>query len=254
MEPKLSFLISSNSRPRAGVLIALIAIAAISACTPAPRVSTINDPGEAQNRRIHKLNKALDRSVLKPLSGAYDKVTHGPVSTGISNFASNLSLPGMVANDLLQLKLPDAFVNTARFTMNTTFGLGGLFDVASQNGLAEHSTDFGETLHVWGVPEGAYVELPVLGPSTERDTLGTIVDFAMDPLKGVLTGPRKLLPPAAHVLKTLGDREMYASTIDSVLYKSEDSYAQTRLLYLQSRRHKLYGTISDAQLEDPYAN
>jgi len=225
----------------------------LAACAPRPAPSGINDPGEAQNRRVHTLNKALDKAILKPLSHKYMKVAPSPFARGASNLAANLSLPGMIANDLLQLKLTDATSNTFRFALNSTFGLGGLIDVATQNGLAERNTDFGETLHVWGMPEGAYLELPILGPSTERDALGTIVDFTFDPLRHVLTGPRRYVSPVAHALKKLDDRDTFSNTVDSILYQSADSYAQERLLYLQSRRSKLNGGISNAELEDPYA-
>ncbi|MCB1366286.1 MAG: VacJ family lipoprotein [Rhodobacteraceae bacterium] len=233
------------------LVLALVAL--VSACSNAPQMSTINDPHEAMNRRTHDLNKSLDRNILKPLSSGYGKVTAGPVSTGISNFASNLSLPGKVVNDLLQLDVADAFQNTARFVMNSTIGLAGLLDVATQNGLDEQYTDFGETLHVWGFHEGSYLELPVLGPSTERDAAGVIVDFVMDPLNFVVPSPERYWGTAAKLLNKVGDRGRYSDLVDSVLYDSEDSYAQSRLLYLQSRRHDLYGQLNDDDLEDPYA-
>ena len=240
------------SRTRTVLCLATMMVI-IAACTPAPRATGINDPYEAQNRKVHALNKSLDRSVLKPVAHSYGTVTRGPISTGVSNFASNLSLPRYVLNDLLQLNIKEATHNTLRLAINSTVGLGGIFDVASQGGLYEKSTDFGETLHVWGVGEGAYMELPVLGPSTTRDAIGTAVDFAIDPLNRLLTGRRKYVGTTAFILKKLGDRDKYSSTVDSVLYESEDSYAQARILYLQSRRRDLSGGLTDAELEDPYA-
>lgn len=247
---RLSFKTLFSEHIALGLLIGAVTV---SACAPAPRVTRIYDPAEVQNRKVHHFNKALDRSILKPLSGGYGRVTPGPVGQGISNFASNLSLPGAVVNDLLQLNLADALTNTTRFTLNSTFGLFGVLDVATQNGLAEQPTDFGKTLHVWGVSEGAYVELPFFGPSTERDTLGTIVDFALDPVGRGVKAPKKYIGTVAKVLKKLGDRHRYGNTVDSILYDSQDSYAQARLLYLQSRRREIFGSISDADLEDPYA-
>ncbi len=235
------------------VLAALALAAGLAACTPAPHVSTINDPFEADNRKTHEANKELDRTVLKPLSGAYGSVADGPISQGVSNFASNLSMPSTILNDILQLNLPDFFSNTARFVLNTTFGVGGVFDVAAQNGIPENSSDFGETLHVWGFPEGRYIELPVLGPSTERDAFGTVVDFVIDPINYFVPAPQRYIGTAASVLKTVGDRNRYAGLVESILYESEDSYAQARLLYLQSRRRALVGELTEEDLEDPYA-
>ncbi len=233
--------------------VLLVVSLGLAACTPAPVVSTINDPFERENRAIHKINKAMDKAVIKPLSGAYGAITRGAISTGVSNFSSNLSLPRIVANDLLQLNLKDAVANTFRFALNSTVGIGGIFDIATQNGLDQRNTDFGETLYVWGIPEGAYVELPFLGPSTQRATVGTVVDFIFDPLNRVVRPPKRYIGTAAHLLNKLGDRNKYSIMVDSILYGSVDSYAQARLLYLQSRRMELSGKLNEADLEDPYA-
>jgi len=229
-----------------------IALIAVAGCT-APPATGINDPLEATNRRVHNFNKEIDRAVLKPLSRGFDNVAEGPASRGISNFSSNLGLPGAVANDLLQLKIDDAFVNTARFVMNTTFGVAGLFDVATPNGLSEKPTDFGETLHVWGFPEGPFIELPFLSASTARDTTGMVVDFVFDPVNSVVPTPQRYVGTLANVVNRVGNRSRYSDLVDQVLYESEDSYAQTRLVYLQSRRQSLQGGLVDADLEDPYA-
>lgn len=233
--------------------VLLVAAVGLGACTRAPRPSGFNDPYEAQNREVHQMNKAIDKAVVRPLSKVYGTLTKGPISKGVSNFSANLSLPGIVANDLLQLNLKDAIVNSLRFTMNSTVGLGGLFDVATQNGLTERSTDFGQTLFVWGAPEGAYIVLPLLGPSTERAAVGSAVDFFLDPLKHVLNPSQQKVVTTARLLNKLGDRYKYSDLIDSILYNSVGGYAQERLLYLQSRRMKLFGTINDATLADPYA-
>jgi len=236
----------------------LIASLVVAACAPARQVSGINDPFEKQNRKVHAFNKQLDKTILKPAARDYGKVAPGPVATGINNFASNLSLPRMVLNDLLQLRLNDAVHNSLRMTINTTLGVAGLFDVASRVGIYERPADFGQTLYRWGIGEGAYLELPVLGPSTERDALGSVVDFLIDPVdrllpRGIGRGQARVIGTLAHVLKKLDDRDKYSGFIDSVLYESVDSYAQGRLLYLQKRRQDLTGGLSDAALEDPYA-
>lgn len=240
-----------NFLPTAAALILLLG--GLFACAPAPSVSTINDPLEAQNRKIHALNKKMDTAFVGPASKAYGSAVPEFALDGIDNFANNISLPGMVVNDLLQLDIEDAALNTFRFAMNTTIGVGGLFDVAGHNGLQEQSTDFGETLHVWGVPEGRYQELPFFGPSTERDTVGLVVDFALDPVSLLVPAPEKYIGTGAKLLGKFSSRHRFSGFVDSVLYESEDSYAQSRLLYLQSRRRDLQGELTDADLEDPYA-
>lgn len=224
------------------------------ACTGAPTPTGISDPYEAQNRAVHDFNKAVDRNLLKPTASTYKSVAPGPIRTGINNMASNLALPGIVMNDLLQLKLGAALHNTTRFALNSTFGLAGLLDVATQNKLPGRPNDFGQTLYVWGVPEGAYTELPFFGPSTQRAAVGIIVDFAVNPTKHLLQPGQRQVGTAAKLLEKLDDRNKYTGVVESVLYESEDSYAQARLLYLQSRRLDLSGELDESQLEDPYAN
>lgn len=231
----------------------VLSLVAVSACAMKAPVG-IHDPFEADNRKTHAANKEIDRLILKPLSKGVGSATRGPISTGISNFSSNLGLPNAVANNLLQLKIDHAFVNSARFVFNTTVGIGGLFDVATQNGLLEKPTDFGETLHVWGASEGAYLELPFFGPSNVRDSTGMVVDTLMDPINFVVPTPQRYLGTLAGLLNKVGTRDKYSDLVDQVLYQSEDSYAQSRLVYLQSRRQTLHGGLRDVDLEDPYAN
>lgn len=235
----------------------------MAACGPAEVSSDIFDPAEAKNRDIHAFNKSLDKNVLRPVSQGYGQAVPRPIRKGISNFANNLDLPGMVVNDLLQLKLADAAANTGRFLLNTTVGIGGLLDPASEVQLYARETDFGETLHVWGVSEGGYVELPVLGPSTERDTVGKIVDVAANPLRMIVPRDVLIANTVAGVGDTVNTRYEFSGTVDGVLYESADSYAQARLLYLQNRRFKLskdaavtgepeYDDLYDDLYEDPY--
>lgn len=227
---------------------------ALTACGPVPNTTAIVDPHEKGNRAVHQLNKSLDSALLKPASKGYAFAVPDFAKRGVTNFSSNLSLPGMMLNDLLQLNLPDFFSNTLRFTVNSTLGIGGLMDVAGQNSeLQERHTNFGETLHVWGIPEGNYVELPLFGPSTARDAVGLVVDFAADPVNYIIPANQRYISTASYLLNKLGDRDQYSDLVESVLYESDDSYAQARLLYLQSRRHALYGEINENDLEDPYA-
>jgi phospholipid-binding lipoprotein MlaA len=236
---------------RPATLAALVLAGALAACGPAQIPAGINDPHEAQNRATHDANRELDRVLLRPASRGYGSILPEPVRKGIGNFAANLDTPGDVLNNLLQLRLDDAAENTLRFVLNTTVGIGGLFDPATAIGIYGESTDFGETLHVWGAPEGAYVELPIAGPSTERDALGGVVDILLNPVR--LAVPTAFSPGAiaADIASAFGTRYEYSDMIDSVLYESADSYAQARLFYLQNRRFELGGGVGDNYV-DPY--
>ena len=207
------------------------------------------DPFEARNRDNHDLNKKIDTALVKPAGNGYVSFVPKPVQKGVSNFSANLAMPSLVVNNLLQGRLGKAGKNTLRFALNTTVGLGGLVDAAGEFKLHEEDTDFGETLHVWGFKEGAYVELPLLGPSTERDAVGKVVDLFTNPLSYVLPSPEKYIGTGASVASRLGDRGTYAETLDSVLYDSADSYAQARAIYIQNRRFELGQEATEA---DPF--
>lgn len=224
------------SRLRAG--LAALGLAALASCGPAPVADGIRDPHEARNRAVHSFNKGVDRVVLRPAARVYG-VLPDPVERGVSNVAENLSTPGDVVNNLLQGRIAPAAQNSLRFATNTIFGIGGLFDTATALGLPAAETDFGETLHVWGVGEGNYVELPLLGPSTGRDSLGRAVDTLTNPLLLALPAEQGRIATGFRVASRIGDRARYSETLDSVLYDSADSYAQLRLLYLQNRRFEL---------------
>ena len=224
----------------------------VSACSPR-QGAVADDPFERLNRSSHAFNKGLDRNILSPLSKTYTDVVPDPVEDSVSNFARNLSLPGKVVNNALQLDLSSAARNTARFALNSTVGLVGLFDPSQKIGLVEKNTDFGETLQGWGVAEGAYLELPLFGPSNMRDGLARFVDMLFfDPAGQILKPPVSEYRSASTVGALLQTRQIYGAQIDEVLYGSADSYAQSRLVYLQSRRFELRDIASDDYI-DPYA-
>jgi phospholipid-binding lipoprotein MlaA len=228
--------------------------AGLAGCAAPPPPSGINDPNEKVNRSIHSFNVGLDKALIRPASTAYGTILPPPVVTGVSNFANNLDAPGNVVNNLLQGRPLIAAQNTLRFALNTTAGIGGIFDFATAIGLPGVDTDFGETLHVWGVGEGSYVELPGFGPSTERDAVGLVVDLVTNPAGAVLPELSSTVSTAAQIGSKLGDRDRFSNTVDSILYDSADGYAQLRLLYLQKRRYELGQTDaeSDATFVDPY--
>ncbi len=238
-------------------IVAGCIVATLTACAAPPPPAGISDPNEAANRGIHAFNVGLDTAVARPLGKVYDTVLPKPVKLGVSNFSGNMDLPGDILNNILQGRDENAVHNFFRFAINSTLGVGGLFDPANSFGLTHRKTDFGETLHVWGAPEGNYVELPVLGPSTERDTVGTVVDKFINPVSILVDGTAATTITGAKVASKIGDRGRYSETVDSVLYDSADGYAQARLLYLQNRRYELgqSATTEDNFLdpyEDPY--
>ena len=241
-----------SSPSRAGRIIAVLAVALLGACS-SPPPSGINDPFELQNRSVHKANKDLDRTVVRPVSQAYGQTVPEPVRRSVNNFADNLDLPGIVLNDLFQVKLENAVWNASRFFFNTTVGIAGLFDPAETIGLTARDNDFGRTLYVWGVPEGHYVELPLLGPSTERRTAGMVVDFALNPLRLAIEDADAVTALSAGTgVGSLADtRYRFTDTIDGILYESADSYAQARMMYLQRRRAEL-GIDPSGSYVDPY--
>lgn len=235
--------------------LALLLAAGLAACSaPGPGHPRGEpwDPHEKRNRAVHQFNKKLDRNLVRPVSRGYSAFMPDDIETAVSRFSFNLSIPQAVVNNILQGNMRGATEDTYRFLVNTTIGLGGFFDPASELNMPEATdTDFGETLHVWGVREGAYVETPIFGPSTERDYAGRWVDLFTNPFRYVLDSPESYIPPSASVASRLIQRGRYGDTIDSILYDSADSYAQSRSLYLQNRRFELGGTEGDTYL-DPY--
>lgn len=210
------------------------------------------DPYEERNRKVHERSKKIDKTIIRPVAIAYSETMPDDIEILVGRFSDNLSLPQSVVNNTLRGNMKGATEDLYRFVVNSTIGLGGFFDPATElNMPASSEADFGMVLHAWGVPQGAYLELPILGPSTERDAAGRIVDLFTDPLSYVLASPESYIPTAASVSSRISDRGRYAETVDSILYDSADSYAQARSLYLQNRAFELGGGSSDAYL-DPY--
>ncbi len=211
----------------------------------------IRDPHEKRNRTVHAFNRGVDRYAFRPASKGYVSVVPPDMVTSFGYFAENLSMPGQAVNSLLQGNVKQAGIALSRFAINTVLGIGGLGDPASDFNVPAVDTDFGETLHVWGVGEGSYVELPVLGPSTARDATGFVVDLFTNPLGYARNNPAENIDIYAEVVRRLGDRGTYSDTVDSILYESADSYAQARLIYLQNRRFEL-GQTSETSEIDPF--
>lgn len=228
----------------------------LSACTTPVTRDGVNDPLEGLNRVTHGVNKAADTVFLRPAGQINGYIVPAPVRAGIDNFVGNLSQPSYVVNDVLQGKVDEAGHNLFRFMINSTIGVAGVFDPARSFGLEEKRSDFGETLYTWGVGEGVYIELPLLGPSTGRDTVGRIADFAMDPVGQIeMTVSARQTLNKLRIAKIVGDRHANERAIDALLYDSADSYSQLRSFYLQNRRYSLMGPDGDSVLSpdlDPF--
>ena len=236
-----------------GMTIAL-ALLAVSACSVPDSPTEVHDPYEKANRVSHAFNKGADRVFFRPASQVYGNVVPGKIRTSLSNAADNLDGPRSVVNNVLQGRGEDAIHNTFRFLLNSTLGIFGLFDPATSFGLEDRETGFGDTLAIWGTPEGAYVELPLFGPSTERDAVGQFVDVLTNPISSVLGDNGDEIAATTSLPSVLNSRYEFADTVDGILYDSADSYAQMRLFYLESRRFQLSGQTSAANAFDPYEN
>ncbi|MFM2034938.1 MAG: hypothetical protein RL459_203 [Pseudomonadota bacterium] len=217
-------------------LMAPILVATLSACSTLPGGHPA-DPLETVNRGTYAFNDAVDRIVLKPVATAYQEITPRPIRSGVRNFFSNLDDVWSAANNLMQFKGADAGDSLARFGMNTFLGLGGIFDIASDLGIERHPEDFGQTLGHWGVGPGPYVVLPLLGPSTLRDTAALPVEYKFDPLEGLdNTGARTALD----VLNLVDLRARLLRAGDLIDGAALDTYSFTRDVYLQRRRSLVY--------------
>jgi phospholipid-binding lipoprotein MlaA len=196
-----------------------------------------SDPLEPMNRKVTAFNDLADDLVLRPVAVFYGEVLPTVVRKGISNFFSNQSDVMSVFNSLAQLKLEAASRNAMRVAINTTVGLGGIIDWASEFRIDKHKEDFGQTMAFWGVSSGPYVVLPFFGPSTVRDSVGLWVDTKTDVNQQVSDiGARNTLT----MLRLTDKRERYLSLSDAVKQASLDPYTFTRDAYLQKRLNDIY--------------
>jgi phospholipid-binding lipoprotein MlaA len=217
------------------LLVTVVAMAMLQGCASLPDNGTRDprDPLERYNRAVFGFNQVLDRAVGRPITVGYMKITPQSVRLGVSNFLANLSYPVVVVNDLLQAKVVNFGRDTARFVVNTTAGIGGLFDPATKLGLEANNEDLGQTFGRWGVPPGAYLMLPILGPATVRDGLGEVGDYFAEPLTYVSDSNVQWGLAALDLVDTrYGLLEM-----DDVLNRAFDPYAFVRSAYLQRREY-----------------
>lgn len=230
----------NNSLPKlCQWLILLTGILLASGCASVPGPSEEYDPFESYNRAIFKFNKTVDEAAIRPVAQAYADHTPEFIQTGVSNFFSNLADVIVLVNDLLQFKIEQAGSDFYRIFVNSTLGVFGLFDPATHVGLPKHREDFGQTLAVWGVPDGPYFVLPFIGPSTIRDTGGFVVDIYTHPLFYMLEGDGTV----AWATVGLAYIDKRASLLGASRVMEEaalDPYTFMREAYLQHRRNLIY--------------
>ena len=198
-----------------------------------------NDPAEGVNRAIFKANVAVDRAVMKPVARAYSEHVPDAVQTGVHNVVQNLKEPAVAVNDLLQGHVGNAWQSVQRLAVNTTIGAAGVVDVAAKWGLPPHKADFGQTLGVWGVGDGPYIQLPLLGPSNPRDALGTAVDMALNPLTFVGGAPATYAGVATGGANAVDKRAEHLEDLDALERNSLDYYAALRSVYRQHREAEI---------------
>ena len=200
------------------------------------------DPFQNLNEKTHNLNQSLDKSIATPIAKVYRKVTPDFLEVGVTNFTDNIEDINIALNNLLQAKIKDGLSDILRFTINSTIGLAGFFDIASSMGFQKHSEDFGQTLAVWGVSDGPYIVLPILGPSSLRDTLARIPEAFMTPLL-LIDHDRTGYELTA--IDLLDKRARYLG-LESIVVG--DEYLFYRDAYFQSREFD----INDGLIEDDF--
>jgi phospholipid-binding lipoprotein MlaA len=210
-----------------------------------------NDPIEPTNRFFYRVNDGIDTYVFRPVAVAYRTVVPGAVRRPIHNVLANMSAPIIFSNDVLQAKPRRAGDTMMRFLINTTAGVGGLFDVATGWGYPQHDTDFAVTLALWGVGEGPFLFLPVLGPSNPRDAGGFAADIGLDPLTYASFGGSATLGYSRYGVSAVDARERVLDPIDQVKRTALDPYATFRSLYRQNRQSVIDTARSDNRATVP---
>ena len=206
-----------------------------------------DDPFEPYNRGMHSFNEQADKVVLKPLAEAYDALLPAPAKTAVGNVFGNLGDPWIGVNNALQGKVGDACSDMMRFMVNSTFGIFGVLDIATPMGLPRHDEDLGQTLARWGVGEGAYFVLPILGPRTVRDTVALPVDLAAS---GVFQADDIPTRNTLRVLDITHARWRLLGADRTLEEAALDRYAYLRDFYLSQRRYKVADGKSDQAYED----
>ena len=229
-------------------IASLLALTLLSACA----TQTNKDPLEGMNRGIYKFNDIADKALIKPVATVYKTITPSPVRTGFNNFFSNLGSITTVLNDLFQFKFTNAFTDAGRFVINSTFGIAGFIDVAGMDNIEKHKEDFGQTLGYWGIGSGPYLVLPILGPSSVRDTTGLLFDTATsDPITYTHNIGEVRLHNQLRLAQLIDKRTELLTATDLIDEASLDPYAFMRDAYLQRRASLVQdGLVPDEFIKD----
>ncbi len=239
----------------AQILLVIVTSIILGACAGPESVAkgkdtsalSVADPWESLNRGIDAANRGLDSVTLKPAAQGYQKLLPAFVRRGATNFFSNLRTPLTIINEILQGKGRAAFSDTGRLLLNSTVGIGGLFDPATSAGLEKHNEDFGQTLATWGVPDGPFVMIPLLGPRTLRDAIALPLNIFADPL---LHYENTSVRDKLWGLQALHVRARLLSA-GNMIDDSYDPYVTVRDAYLQNRRYLIYDG-DPPELEDEF--
>ena len=234
-------------------------IIVLTSCASAPKgdpealseLQKLNDPIEPTNRAIFGFNQAVDKVVIKPVTGFYRAVTPAPIREGVHNFLSNIRTPIILTNDVLQGEVGRAGNTVVRFVVNSTWGVLGFRDAASDLGFKYHNEDFGQTLAVWGIGEGPFLMLPLLGPSNPRDAAGKLLDYFLDPINWWASNSGNDTIPVSRMIATgIDTRDQLWNALDDIDKNSLDPYASFRSLYRQRRINDIR---NGAEADDPPA-
>ena len=201
------------------------------------------DPWEGLNRGVHKFNDRADRAILKPIAETYVRWMPGFLKRGIHNIFRNVGTPAVLINQFLQGKPRQSASDTARFVLNTTLGIGGIFDIATPAGLVEHNEDFGQTLRVWGLPNGSFLMVPFRGPATVTHAAGMLVESLMNPVRFVSPARDR------YAIRAVSFVDMRVDLLKSEALVSGDRYLFFREAYLQRREFLVNDGVVD---EDPF--
>ena len=235
---------------RCGALVvALLLATLLGGCASGPR-SDPRDPWEPLNRAVWTFNDGVDKAVARPVAEAYKEVMPTIVRRGIHNFFENISDLWSFVNNVLQLRPREAVESLTRFNLNTFFGLGGLLDIASEAGIERHREDFGQTLGRWGVPSGPYLVVPLLGPSTLRDTAARALNAQGDLVRYVDHVPTR---NELYILRLIDQRAGLLGAGAVLEEAALDRYSFTRDVFLQIRQRDLRGDNADSLPEEDYS-
>lgn len=235
--------------PLTRTVLSCVACAALSGCATTG-ISSPNpaDPWEPINREFHAFNEAVDRAALKPVAKAYAQYTPRWFQQGVGNFFTNLQQPTTIVHQVLQGKPAQAASDLSRFAVNTIFGLGGILDLATWDGIPLHKEDLGQTLGVWGVPKGPYLSVPLLGPATVRDLPSRIVDQFTRPLNWYNSGAERWISLGLDLV----DTRARLLPLDASLQRTYDKYGFIRDAYLQRVEFQVRdGNVPEEVMEDP---